>query len=140
MSRAHGRVAAAGRVVFTEGMGDTARLGPGEILAFHRHVWCVETWRLLDGGPVEMHLIHADGRHETRLLTLDPREGGRRSIAIEEAGSLRAARLLAASRPASVLRIRAGVCRPGCLEFPGAREILRWHPLHRSIVLEMASR
>lgn len=101
-------------------------LRPGEIVPFQR-MEREETWRVLRGDPVEIHLIHADGSYEKRVLDA----GGRLRIA---AGSLRAARLVAQGRSAEILRrVARG---PGSKEpeIPLASRILREHPLHETIL------
>jgi predicted cupin superfamily sugar epimerase len=109
----------------------------GDVLAFHRIVECEETWTLLEGGPLEVHLIHADGFHEIRLLARGP--GERSGSTTIEAGSLRAARLAPGAARAALGRSNARGQRPECIEVPAAAEILKRHPLHRVIVLALTA-
>jgi cupin superfamily protein DUF985 len=112
-------------------------IAAGEMLAFHRIGGCGETWTLVAGGPVEVHLIHPDGRHEMRLLSID-RDGSAVSAAIAP-GVLRAARLAPGGMPARLRRSGGSERSRACVEFPRAADILRQHPLHRGIVLDLTA-
>src|SRR5262245_40695381 len=83
-------------LVAPAGAGDPAggsfRMRPGEVVEFHRLVGCEEAWTLISGGPVELHLIHPDGRYEIRDLSLEPHRAGYPATTIAQ-GILRAARL-----------------------------------------------
>jgi predicted cupin superfamily sugar epimerase len=120
-----------------EGSGFSIRIATGQVLSFHSVRGTDETWALVAGGPVEVHLIHADGRHELRLLSLDAHSAGASRTTIE-AGSLRAARLVPGARDARLERAASPGHRPGAMEVPEVAEILRRHPLHRGIILELA--
>lgn len=124
-------------------LGGSFGVGAGDVVAFHRIHGCDETWTLVAGGSIELHLIHPDGRYENRLLALGPAPAGGSAGAAAattiEAGSLRAARLApGASRAALRRAVASGPWPPG-IEIPRAAEILRRHPLHRAIVLELAA-
>jgi predicted cupin superfamily sugar epimerase len=109
-------------------------LRPGEVVAFHDLRGRRESWRVDAGGPVELHLIHADGRHERHLLEPSPR-GGTAAVAVDP-GCLRACRV-AAGGVAALIRRVAGTSAD--IDIPEAAEILRRHPLHRAIILELAA-
>lgn len=116
--------------------GDTFSLGPGEAMAFHRVLGGDEAWTVVAGGPLELHLIHADGSYELRVLSSD-RNVVEASMTTIEAGSLRAARLAPRGRRALFRRAAAPGHHTGEREVPGAAEILRRHPLHRAIILDL---
>ena len=116
--------------------GDTFSLGPSEAIAFHRVLGSDETWTVVAGGPLELHLIHADGSYELRVLSIDRDPAGASTTTIE-AGSLRAARLAPGGRRALFRRAAAPGHRTGERDVPGAAEILRRHPLHRAIILDL---
>ena len=116
--------------------GDTFSLGPGEAMAFHCVQGSDEAWTVVAGGPLELHLIHADGSYELRLLSID-RNAVEASTTTIEAGSLRAARLAPGGRRALFRRAAAPGHRTGVWDVPGAAEILRRHPLHRAIILDL---
>ena len=116
--------------------GDTFSLGASEVMAFHRVLGSDETWTVVAGGPLELHLIHADGSYELRILSIDRDPAGMSTTTIE-AGSLRAARLVPGGRRALFRRAAAPGHRIGEREVPEATEILRRHPLHRAIILDL---
>lgn len=116
--------------------GDTFSLGASEAMAFHRVLGSDETWTVVAGGPLELHLIHADGSYELRVLSIDRGPAGASTTTIE-AGSLRAARLAPGARRALFRRAAARGHRTGEPEVPEAAEILRRHPLHRAIILDL---
>ena len=120
------------------GAGGSFRLDPGEILEFHRVRGCDEVWILLAGGPLELHLIHADGQHETRTLTVDAGAAGRPATTIT-AGTLRAARLAPLGRTATLRRAVVPGQNTEGVEVPRAAEILREHPLHEAIIDELTT-
>lgn len=95
-----------------------------EFVPFHRTPHD-EWWTLLDGDIVELHVIHADGHYEVRML-----------YAVEkvDAGCLRAARLAAGGRIARCSRYPVPTAGDSGPEFPAAAEILREHPLHECAV------
>jgi predicted cupin superfamily sugar epimerase len=105
-----------------------------EFSAFHRVVGTDETWELREGGPLEVHVIRRDGCHEKRRLSLEA--GGIRTETIER-GTLRAARLAPGARMARVARLPRTQLDGLVREFPTAREIVREHPLHEAVVLEL---
>ena len=110
-------------------------IGVGDVLAFHRVRGSDETWTLVAGGPLELHLIHPDGCHETRRLAPGSDRSARATTI--DAGSLRAARLAPGAVPALVRRAVGSGKRAFRIEFPSSEEILRRHPLHRAIVLAL---
>jgi predicted cupin superfamily sugar epimerase len=113
-------------------------LEAGDIVPFHHLRGCAETWTLAEGGPVELHLIHADGRHEVRILATEHGAEGHASASVE-AGSLRAVRLAPSGRTARLCRaVRSGQ-RPSGVDVPQAGAILRRHPLHHAIVIAMTA-
>lgn len=82
-------------------------LRAGEFSAFHR-VRSDESWHLYEGGPLELHLIDPDGRHERRLLGTDL-AAGQEPQAVVPAGWWQAA------RPAEGAEL--ALC--GCVVAPG---------------------
>ena len=116
--------------------GVSGRVGSCEAVAFHRVLGGDETWSVVAGGPLELHLIHADGRYELRVLSLDTDAAGASTTTIE-AGSLRAARLARGGRRALFRRAAAPGHRIGVWDAPDPAEILRRHPLHRAIILDL---
>lgn len=117
--------------------GVSCRVGPCEAVAFHRVLGGDETWSVVAGGPLELHLIHADGRYELRVLSLDPDAVGGSTTTVE-AGSLRAARLARGGRRALLRRAAAPGHRSGVREVPDPAEILRRHPLHRAVIRDLS--
>ena len=93
----------ASRRSFDGRRGRSFLIAAGDVLAFHRVGGCDETWTLVAGGPVEVHLIHPDGRHEMRLLSFERGAVGATATRIE-AGVLRAARLAPGGMPARLRR------------------------------------
>ena len=106
--------------------------------AFHRVVPTDEIWHLYAGSDLELHLIHADGRYEKRLLTGDPAAG--EPIAVVEAGCWQAARVA----PGGEWTFGGCTVAPGFdfadFEMPPAEEILRDQPQHEAIVRELTRR
>ncbi len=118
-------------------------LPEGEISAFHRVLWTDEVWHLYGGGPLELHLIHGDGRYERRLLSGDPdAEGGAETgpMAVVQAGCWQAA------RPAPGAAWAFGGCTvaPGFdfadFELPAADELVRRFPEHEAVTRALARR
>src|SRR5690606_21719735 len=66
-------------------------LADAEFSAFHRVRWTDELWHAYAGGALELHLIHADGRYERRLLTGDLERG--EPTTVVPAGCWQAARV-----------------------------------------------
>jgi predicted cupin superfamily sugar epimerase len=111
---------------------------PGDVVEFHRVTGCEEIWMLHAGGPVELHLIHPDGRYEIRDLSLDLHRAGHPATTIGS-GILRAARLVSPARSATLQRSIAPGQRLEQIDKPGAAEILREHPLHEAIIMDLTS-
>jgi predicted cupin superfamily sugar epimerase len=111
---------------------------PGDVVEFHRVTGCQEIWMLHAGGPVELHLIHPDGRYEIRDLSLDLHRAGSPATTIGP-GILRAARLAAQAPGAMLQRSIAPGQQLRQIEKPGAAEVLREHPLHEAIIMELTS-
>ncbi len=117
-------------------------LPEGEISAFHRVRWTDEVWHLYAGGPLELHLIHEDGRYERRLLSGDPAAAGREAgpMAVVEAGCWQAA------RPAPGAGYAFGGCTvaPGFdfadFELPAADELVARLPEHDAVIRALARR
>lgn len=68
-------------------------LSGAEFSAFHRVRWSDEAWHLYAGGPLELHVIDGNGRHERRLLTGDLEHG--EPTTVIRGGDWQAARLAA---------------------------------------------
>ena len=113
-------------------------LPAGDFSAFHRVVPSDEVWHLYAGDPLELHLIHADGRYERRLLTSDLAAG--EPMAVVEAGCWQAARVA----PGGGWSLGGCTVAPGFdfadFDMPAAAEILRHHPEHEAIVRELTRR
>ena len=118
--------------------GGSFRMMPGDVVEFHRITGCEETWTLVSGGPVELHLIYPDGRYEIRDLSLDPHRAGYPATTIAP-GILRAARLASLARGAALQRSIGQGQEVQQIEKPRAAEILREHPLHEPIIMELTS-
>lgn len=110
--------------------------------AFHRVVPSDEIWHLYAGDPLELHLIHADGRYEERRLTTDLEsllEGGEPTTTVE-AGCWQAARVA----PGGAWSFGGCTVAPGFdfddFEMPPADEILREHPDHEAVVRVLTKR
>jgi hypothetical protein len=106
--------------------------------AFHRVVPSDEIWHLYAGEALELHLIHADGRYETRLLSADPAAG--EPMTVVEAGCWQAARVA----PGGAWSFGGCTVAPGFdfadFEMPTAEDLLRLHPQHEAIVRELTRR
>lgn len=106
--------------------------------AFHRVVSSDEIWHLYAGGDLELHLIHADGRYEKRLLSADPTTG--EPMAIVEAGCWQAARVA----PGGAWSFGGCTVAPGFdfadFEMPAAENLLRHHPQLEMIIRELTRR
>lgn len=113
-------------------------LPAGDFSAFHRVVPSDEIWHLYAGDPLELHLIHADGRYERRLLTADLSVGEPETVV--EAGCWQAARVA----PGGAWALGGCTVAPGFdfadFEMPPAEELLRLHPEHEAIVRELTRR
>lgn len=107
-------------------------LRDAEFSAWHRVRWTDEIWHLYAGGPLELHVIDAEGRYEQRRLTSDVLEGD--PVTVIPAGAWQAARLEAGSGWA------LGGCTvaPGFdfadFEMPGAAELKALFPDHAAII------
>lgn len=106
--------------------------------AFHRVVPSDEIWHLYGGDDLELHLIHADGRYETKLLAADPAAG--EPTAVVEAGCWQAARVA----PGGAWSFGGCTVAPGFdfadFEMPTADDLLRLHPQHERIIRELTRR
>jgi len=112
---------------------------PGDdFSAFHRVVPSDEIWHLYAGDDLELHLIHADGRYEKRLLSADPAEG--EPMAVVEAGCWQAARVARGG----AWSFGGCTVAPGFdfadFEMPTAEDLLRQHPQHEAIIRELTRR
>ena len=116
-------------------------LPEGEISAFHRVLWTDEVWHLYAGGPLELHLIHEDGRYERRLLSGDPEadrgaETGAETgpMTVVEAGCWQAARPV----PGAAFAFGGCTVAPGFdfadFELPAADELARQFPEHEGVI------
>jgi predicted cupin superfamily sugar epimerase len=103
--------------------------------AFHRVVATDEIWHLYAGDPLELHLIHQDGRYERRLLTTDLLAG--EPTTMVEAGCWQAARVA----PGGAWSFGGCTVAPGFdfadLEMSRAEEIIRQHPEHEAIIRQL---
>lgn len=106
-----------------------------EFSAWHRVRWTDEVWHIYAGGPLELHVIDADGRYERRLLTTELLEGEPTSVI--PAGCWQAARLVHGTGWA------LGGCSvaPGFdfadFEMPAGAELKRRFPSHEGIIDEL---
>lgn len=110
-------------------------LPAGDRSAFHRVRASDEIWHLYAGGPLELHLIHPDGRHEERLLASDLERG--EPVAIVPAGAWQAAR----PAPGTPWALAGATVAPGFdfadFDLPPAEELARRFPEHEELVLEL---
>jgi uncharacterized protein len=110
-------------------------LAEEQFSAFHRVRWTDEIWHLYAGSALELHLIHADGSYEQRLLTSNLDEG--EPATVVEAGCWQAARVAG----------RAGWALGGCtvapgfqfddFEMPPAAELIARYRQHEGIIREL---
>lgn len=71
-------------------------LAEDQFSAFHRVRGADEVWHLYAGGPLELHIIDASGRHECRRLTTSLEDG--EPIGVVPADAWQGARLAAGAR------------------------------------------
>jgi predicted cupin superfamily sugar epimerase len=106
--------------------------------AFHRVRFSDEIWHLYAGGPLELHLIDADGRLERRELTSNVLEG--EPTAMVPAGTWQSARL------AEGASFALGGCSvaPGFdyedFEMPTAGELIKRYPRHEATIRSLTRR
>lgn len=112
-------------------------LAAPDFSAFHR-VATDETWHAYDGDPLELHLIHPDGRHEQRLLTRDLTRGEPQTTV--PAGCWQAARVA----PGGGWTLGGCTVAPGFdfadFEMPPAAAIIREHPRRERLIRELTKR
>jgi predicted cupin superfamily sugar epimerase len=114
--------------------------------AFHRVTCSDEIWHLYAGGPLELHVIHADGEYERRILSVDvlgdsstPNQTDQplAPCSIIPAGSWQAAR----NAPRSRWVFCGCTVAPGFdfadFEMPPAETIIAEHPQHEAIIREL---
>jgi len=107
-------------------------LPQGQSSPFHRVKWSDEIWHLYAGGPLELHLIDADGAY--RVTTLQSAVDGGEPVAVVPAGWWQAA------RPAPGTRWALCGCTvtPGFdfadFEMPAADELLARFPAHAETI------
>lgn len=113
-----------------------------QVSAFHRVRWSDELWHLYAGDPLELHLIHEDGRHERRLLTADLEAGA--PVTVVPAGCWQAARPAPGAASASGWSLGGCTVAPGFdfadFELPAAEELARRHPEHAELIRELGKR
>ena len=104
--------------------------------AFHRVKWTDEIWHLYAGGPLELHVIDADGRHVRNTLTGDVFAG--RPTVVVKAGEWQAARLA----PGAGWAFGGCTVAPGFefedFEMPPADALIAKHPQHAALFRQLA--
>lgn len=102
--------------------------------AFHRVRWTDELWHLYAGGPLQLHVIDADGRYRQSVLT-DPLHG--EPTALVPAGDWQAARL----GPGADWAFGGCTVAPGFefddFQMPPRSELLEKFPQHAPIIREL---
>lgn len=107
-------------------------LGPKDFSAFHRVRWTDEIWHLYAGGPIELHVITADGTYDRRSIHSDLARG--EPTTVIPAGCWQAARLGVSAEWAF------GGCTvaPGFefadFEMPPRAALLEQFPEHREVI------
>jgi hypothetical protein len=100
--------------------------------AFHRVRWTDELWHLYAGGPLQLHVIDAEGRHREHILTGDVMQGA--PTATVPAGHWQAARLA----PEASWAFGGCTVAPGFefddFQMPPGAELLRRFPQHARII------
>lgn len=100
--------------------------------AFHRVRWTDEIWHLYAGGPLELHLIDADGHYSVKTLTTVLGDG--EPTALVPAGCWQAARVA----PGMPWAFGGCTVAPGFeyadFEMPSAAELLEAFPQHAAVI------
>lgn len=113
-------------------------LTAGDFSALHRVLCSDEIWHLYAGGPLELHVIDADGRHAPRVLTTDMTAG--EPTTVVPAGWWQAARLA----PGSEWAFGGCTVAPGFdfrdFEMPAAAPLLEAYPAHADLVRSLTRR
>jgi predicted cupin superfamily sugar epimerase len=113
-------------------------LTAGDFSAFHRVSGSDEIWHLYAGGPLELHLVDAAGRHVARRLTTDPTAG--EPAAVVPADWWQAARLA----PDSAWAFCGCTVTPGFdfrdFEMPAAEALLEAFPAHAELIRSLTHR
>ena len=109
---------------------------PGDdFSAIHRVKWTDETWHAYAGSPLELHLIHQDGRYECRVLTTELSLG--EPTIVVKAGCWQAARVV----PGGEWALAGCTLAPGFefadFEMPGREHLLSLYPKHETIINEL---
>jgi uncharacterized protein len=109
-----------------------------QISAFHRVKWTDEIWHLYAGGPLELHVIDADGQYQVLTLTTMLEDG--EPAAVIPSGWWQAARL----PPGRPWAFGGCTVAPGFdfadFEMPIADELLGRFPQHASLIRALARR
>jgi hypothetical protein len=107
-------------------------LAGSEFSAFHRVKWTDEIWHLYAGGPIELHVIDANGKYSRRDLSSDLERG--EPTAVVKAGEWQAARLA----PGVPWALGGCGVTPGFdyadFDMPPAHELLAAYPEHAAII------
>jgi uncharacterized protein len=110
-------------------------LAERQFSAFHRVRWTDEIWHVYAGAPLELHLIHADGRYEQRTLGCDVERS--EPAAVVAAGCWQAARI----EGGSGWTLAGCTVAPGFeyddFEMPPAKKLLQAYPEHARIIGEL---
>lgn len=113
-------------------------LAGNEFSAFHRVKWTDEIWHIYAGGPIELHVIGADGGYTTRIVSTDLTES--EPTALVRAGDWQAARLA----PGAPWALGGCTVSPGFeyddFEMPAAEELLEAYPEHAAVIGALARR
>ena len=104
----------------------------GDFSAFHRVTATDEMWHLYAGGPLELHLIHEDGRYEQKQIGTDLTEA--EPTLLVKAGCWQAAR----AAPGAAWAFGGCTVAPGFdfadFQMPDRFELLERFPQHRGVI------
>ena len=107
-------------------------LESGQFSAFHR-IRSDEVWHFYDGGPLEVYVLHGDGRLATIRLGRDP-EKGERPQAVVPSGCWFASR----PAPGTAYSLVGCTVAPGFdfadFELASASNLTRLYPIHTSLI------
>jgi predicted cupin superfamily sugar epimerase len=106
--------------------------------AFHRVRWTDEIWHLYAGGPLELHLIDAQGDYQCNTLTTNLRDG--MPTAIVPAGNWQAAR----PSPGAAWALGGCSVAPGFefadFEMPPREALVGQFPRHAELIESLTRR
>lgn len=107
-------------------------LADAQFSAFHRVRRADEVWHLYAGGPLELHVIDANGRYDCRALTTDYQRGEPASVV--PADVWQAARLAPGARWMLCGCTVSPAFEFDDFEMPPAAQLIAAHPEHAAII------